>query len=73
MEPAKAQEALQIAREVARQSKSFTDFHNTYFGIGGKFSILFPTRAEREEFATTPEYQEILQLRASLPRVNVAL
>jgi phage anti-repressor protein len=67
----KAQEALQMARELAQQTKSATDatdLHNAFFGIGGKFSELFPTRAEREAFAKTPEYQEIVRLRAALPQ-----
>jgi hypothetical protein len=66
MEQTKAQEALRIAQEIARQAKSSTDFHNAFFGIGGRFAALFPVRAKREAFATTPEYQEILRLRSAL-------
>lgn len=66
MDTSKAQDALQIARELAQQAKSATDWHNAFFGIGGKFGELFPTRAEREAFAQTPEYQEIVRLRAAL-------
>ena len=74
MSAAKAQEALNIARELANHAKSSVDLHNAFFGIGGKFGELFPTRAERELFAKTPEYQEILRLRASLPQpAKVAL
>jgi hypothetical protein len=68
MDNYKAQEALRIARELAQEAKSATDLHNAFFGIGGKFSELFPTRAEREAFALTPEYQEIVRLRAALPQ-----
>jgi hypothetical protein len=64
----KAQEALRIARELAQSAKSATDLHNAFFGIGGKLAELFPTRAEREAFAKTAEYQEIVRLRASLPQ-----
>lgn len=64
----KAHEAVRIAREIAKDAKSATDFHNAFFGIGGKLSELFPTRAEREAFAKTDEYQEIVQLRATLPQ-----
>jgi len=67
MDPTKAQEALRIAQEMAKQAKSATDFHNAFFGIGGKFGELFQTRSEREAFAKTPEYQEIVRLRAALP------
>jgi phage anti-repressor protein len=66
----KAHKALQIARELAQEAKSATDLHNAFFGIGGRFAELFPTRAEREAFAKTPEYQEILRLRSALPRAN---
>lgn len=66
MDTNKAQAALHIARELAREAKSATDFHNAFFGVGGRFAELFPTRAEREAFAKTPEYQEIVQLRAAL-------
>jgi hypothetical protein len=62
----KAQEALAIARELAKKSKSSVDFHNAFFGIGGKFGELFPTRAERDAFFETPEYREIFRMRAKL-------
>jgi hypothetical protein len=64
----KAEQALQVARELANQAKSSVDFHNAFFGIGGRFGELFPTLPEREAFAKTPEYQEILRLRSDLRR-----
>ena len=70
MSKTKAQQALEIARELAREAKSATDLHNAFFGIGGKFGELFPTRAEREAFVQTAEYQEILRLRSSLARIE---
>ena len=57
----KAQEALRIAKEVAREAKTATDFHNVLFGISGKFG------AEREAFFQTPEYEEIFRIRDALP------
>ena len=72
MDNHKAQEALRIARELAQKAKSATDLHNVFFGIGGKLSELFPTRAEREAFAQTPEYQEIVKLRAALAQPEKA-
>jgi hypothetical protein len=72
MNGTKAQQALQIAQELAKVSKTSVDLHNAFFGIGGKFGELFPTLAEREEFAKTPEYQEILRLRSRLPRAEKA-
>lgn len=68
MHNGKAQEALRIARELAQKAKTGTDLHNAFFGVGGKFAELFPTRPEREAFAQTPEYREILRLRAALPQ-----
>jgi phage anti-repressor protein len=70
MDPNKAREALRIAQELATQAKSAADLHNAFFGIGGRFGALFPTRPEREAFAQTPEYQEILRIRAALPRAE---
>ena len=70
MNATKAQQALQIAKELAKQAKSSVDLHNAFFGIGGKFGELFPTRTEREEFAKTPEYQEILSIRAEMQRLE---
>ena len=72
MEQSKIQEALQIAKEIAKKCKSERDFHNAFFGIYGKFGEMFPTRAEREEFIKTPEYQEILALRTELSRMEKA-
>ena len=66
MNSTKAQEALRIAKDLAKHAKSATDFHNAFFGIGGRFGELFPERAEREAFGKSPEYQEIVRLRAAL-------
>ena len=66
MNKKKAQEALKIAKELAKMAKSSTDFHNAFFGVGGKFGELFPERAEREAFLKTPQYREISQMRAAL-------
>jgi hypothetical protein len=72
MNKKRAQEALQIAQHLAKQAKSSVDLHNAFFGVGGKFGQLFPTRAEREAFAKTPEYREILRLRANLAQADKA-
>jgi hypothetical protein len=72
MKKTKAQEALRIAKELAKKAKSSVDFHNAFFGIGGRFGELFPERAEREAFGKTPEYREIVQLRAALRQVDKA-
>src|SRR5436853_6634945 len=61
-----AQQALLVAKELAKDAKSAVDFHNAFFGIGGKFGELFPTLAEREAFLKMPEYREISRMRAEL-------
>ena len=66
MKRSKEQEAMRIAKELAKEAKSSVDFHNAFFGIGGRFGELFPERGEREAFAKTTEYQQILELRSEL-------
>jgi hypothetical protein len=70
MKKTKAQDALLIAQALAKNAKSAVDWHNAFFGIGGKFGELFPTRAEREAFAKTPEYREIQRLRTALDHAD---
>ena len=70
MSKKKAQEALRIATQLAKTAKSATDFHNAFFGIGGKFVELFPERAEREAFLNTPEYRQIAELRAAFAKAD---
>jgi hypothetical protein len=72
MNHAKAQKALRIAKKLAKQAKCATDLHNAFFGIGGKFGEMFPTRSEREAFAKTPEYKEIVQMRLALAQLDKA-
>jgi hypothetical protein len=62
----KAQTALQFVKDAAARGGSATDVHNAFFGIGGRFGELFPTREEREAFFRTAEYQEIKQIRLAL-------
>jgi len=68
MKRTKAQEALAIAKELAKEAKSSVDFHNAFFGIGGRLGELFPSRAERNAFFRSPEYEKIFELRAALRR-----
>ena len=70
MKGTKTQQALAIAKELARTAKSSVDFHNAFFGIGGKFGELFPARAERAAFMKTPEYREIFRMRAELRKAR---
>lgn len=64
--PTKEQQAVEKAQELAKTCKSATDLQNAFFGIGGVFGRLFPTRAEREAFVQTPEYRAILQIRKKM-------
>jgi hypothetical protein len=73
MNKTKAPQALHIAQNLARQVRSSVDLHNTFFGLGGNFGELFPTRAKRAAFAKTPEYREILRLRANLAQAVKAV
>jgi hypothetical protein len=41
----KARQALLVAKELAKDAKSSVDFHNAFFGIGGKCGELFPSLA----------------------------
>jgi hypothetical protein len=66
MSQSKAEQALEFVREIAQGGASAIDLHNAFFGNGGQFSELFPTRAEREQFLETPEYQEICRIRSAL-------
>ncbi len=53
-------------QQQASHGATATDLHNAFFGNGGKFAELFPTRAEREAFLKTDEYQQINQIRETL-------
>jgi hypothetical protein len=68
MAKSKAQQALDFVGREAKRAESATDLHNAFFGNGGQFRKLFPTRDQREAFLHTPEYQEIVQIRESLDR-----
>ncbi|MEX2173824.1 MAG: hypothetical protein WD872_05640 [Pirellulaceae bacterium] len=66
MARSKARQALEFVRQRAPQCDTATDLHNLFFGNGGRFAELFPTREEREAFMLTPEYLEIVEIRHSL-------
>jgi hypothetical protein len=68
MPKSKARQALDFVRREAARAESGTDLHNAFFGNGGKFGMLFPTRDEREAFMQTPEYQEIVEIREAFDR-----
>ena len=68
MAKSKARQALEFVRREAKRAESATDLHNAFFGNGGQFQKLFPTRDQREAFSRTPEYQEIVRIRESLER-----
>lgn len=70
MNKSKNRKALLIAKELAKEAKSATDFNNAFFGIAGKFGELFPDRAEREAFFKSPEYHEIFRMRSEMRKAD---
>jgi hypothetical protein len=70
----KAEQALEFIKQQIAAGATATDVHNAFFGNGGKFGELFPTRAEREAFRHSAEYQQIAELQAALrcgPKVTM--
>jgi hypothetical protein len=62
----KAQQALEFYKQAARVCPSPRDLHNVFFGIGGKFGQVFPTREEREALVRSPKMAEIDQIRDAI-------
>ena len=61
-QPSKAQQALEIAREVAATATDWVEFWNALFGITGRLTEMFPTQAERAAFDRTKEGKEIMAM-----------
>jgi hypothetical protein len=72
MAKSKAQQALEFVRQTAEAGGSAIDVHNAFFGNGGKFHELFPSRVQREDFLKTVEYQEICRIRIALRQAQKA-
>ena len=68
MAKSKANQALDFVRHTAARCESATNLHNAFFGNGGQFGKLFPTRDEREVFFKTAEYQEIVNIREQIDK-----
>jgi hypothetical protein len=66
MAKSKARMALEFVRREAARAATATDLHNVFFGNGGRYGKLFPTREEREAFSRTPEYKEIVRIQDEL-------
>ena len=66
MAKSKARQALEFVQREAKRSATATDLHNAFFGNGGEFGKLFPTRESRDAFMRSPEYQEIVEIRDAL-------
>ncbi len=58
----KARQALEFAKEKARECQTWIELSNALYGIGGKFAELFPTESERTQFIKTEECEQIAQL-----------
>jgi hypothetical protein len=54
-----------LAQQQRKRGASWADIHNALFGIGGLCAEL--GAAERQTFAKSPEYQQIMQLLGDLP------
>jgi hypothetical protein len=65
---AKAKELLAFAEHRSERAADWLELHFALFGVGGKASELFTTRAERTALSRTPEYKRILALMDRLPR-----
>jgi len=63
----KAEQALEFAEEKAKTCQTWVELHNAVFGIGGKFTELFPTQSERVQFTKTDEFAQVQELISSLP------
>ena len=63
----KAKEALDFVKEKAKTCETWIELHNAVFGIGGKFTELFPTQSERVQFTKTEEFGKLQELIGSLP------
>jgi predicted HicB family RNase H-like nuclease len=63
----KAEDALKFTEEKAKTCETWIELSNAVFGIGGKFTELFPTQGERVQFTKTEEYVKIQELIGSLP------
>lgn len=57
-----AEEALRLAQEARKVSKSKDEFCNRVFGTGGLFATLFPEQADRVVFVQSEEYKQIFRL-----------
>lgn len=66
-----AEQLLQIAKDAASQANTWEDIHNAVYGVGGPFSQLFPTPAERTAFSKTDEHVQIRNLIHALPGRSV--
>lgn len=63
-----AQQLLAFAKQRGATCKTWIDLHNAVYGIGGKFGELMPKQSERAAFVKTPEFQQVADLIAALPR-----
>lgn len=66
MGKSKARQALEFVQKVAEGTDDWVTLHNSFWGIGGKASELFPARADRTAFAKTPEFQEISDIKLAM-------
>lgn len=66
---ARAGQLLQFAQKRAETAADWLELHSALFGIEGKANALFPTLADRALLQRTSEYNQILALMDSMPRL----
>ena len=62
----RAKVVLDEARQAAKQSSNWVEFHNAVFGLSGVASREFPEKAERTTFGTTDEFKQIMAMMEEL-------
>src|SRR5688500_1635061 len=63
----RAKSALEFAKKRSKTAASWSELHQALYGIDGKCTQLFPTRADRTAFAGTDEYRKIAAIVDKLP------
>ena len=62
-----AAQLLEFARRKLSECREWPELHNAVYGVGAKFSQLFPGQSDRIAFSKSAEFREIAKLIESLP------
>jgi HicB family len=69
----RAQELLEFARSLHATGLTWVEANNAIYGVGGRFTKLFPTRTDRLAFARMEEGRKLDALIDALPEPEVRL